>query len=128
MPRNKRTRASNPNPCGIGPNYNQRKTNQTKNEPKPNPSANNKTSPVDELEDFVQHFLNSWKEQYPNPKFWNDLFDFMMPFKSLDNSQLSAVMADFSAAIGQQIQYFRFHPFGSTMTGLAFRGKYYILS
>lgn len=79
-----------------------------------------------ELEEFVDNFLNNWKDQFPNNKFWNDLLEFLMPHYELDKRQISAATEDFSRAFGQTY-LFQLHPFGSTLTGLAFRGESGIL-
>lgn len=114
-------RASKSKPSGKtnAPPHQKRAQNPNK-KPKPNKHI---VPPRDKLVDFVEHFLGFWQNEYPNPKFYHDLLNFMMPLRELDQKQLDAVLADFSAAIGQQVDFFRYHPFGSTVTGLAFRGK-----
>lgn len=116
MPKQPKTR----NPTPSGRQQNQQKSRRQNKIPK---QQSNEAPPTDKLVDFVDHFLDCWKGRYPNPKFWEDLLSFMTPFETLQKSQLMAVMADFGTAMGQQTDFFRFHIFGSTVTGLAFRGK-----
>lgn len=128
MPKARRTPKPNPQQtkqtAKKGPaahsSHQQKSSNQNKNVQ--TTTKKNESPPPDKLVGFIEHFLGFWKEEYPNLKFWNDLLNIMMPMKALDNSQLSAVMADFSAAMREQTNFFKFHPFGSTVTGLAFQG------
>lgn len=124
MPKNRQPDSDKQNPNKNPNNAQSKPLKPNKNNGKSKPRQ--KTPPPDKLADFMEHFLNFWKDQFPNDKFWNDLLNFMMPHKGLDNSQLRTVVGDFSSAISCQINGCKFHPFGSTVTGLAFRGEFYV--
>lgn len=108
----------------IAPTTNLPIQNQTKIK-KPNDKGSPKKPPPppDKLAVFVDSFLDSWKDKYPNEQFWNELLNFMHPHENLVHGQLRGILREFSGVIGRHVQYFKLHPFGSMATGLAFRGE-----
>lgn len=80
--------------------------------------------PVDLLVQRIDHYLLAWSNKPPDSVFCRGLLEIMLPPDDLLYSMYLNVRDDFRRALAEKFDHFEMHPFGSAVSGLAFRGEY----